>query len=86
MVRAGCKATIAANYKGERLVDGTSGDLAHAGESHGVAMAPNGWAIYIGRGDCRTDAQRGAMIGAGPTPRILDFANRNVGIGCAQLK
>ena len=60
MLRAGCKATIAANYKGERLVDGTSGDLAHTGESHGVAIAPNGWAIYIGRGDCRTDAQRGA--------------------------
>ena len=85
MIRAGCKATIAANYKGERLVDGSSGDLAHTGESHGVAMAPNGWAIYIGRGDCRTDAQRGAMIGAGPTPRILDFANRNVGIGCGDV-
>ena len=26
-------------------------------------MAPNGWVIYIGRGDCRTDAQRGDMIG-----------------------
>ena len=70
MLRAGCKATIAANYKGERLVDGTSGDLAHTGEAHGVAIAPNGWVFYIGRGDCRTDAQRGAMIGAGPTPRI----------------
>ena len=56
MIRAGCKATIAANYEGERLVDGSSGDLAHTGESHGVAIAPNGWAIYIGRGDCRTDA------------------------------
>ena len=44
MIRAGCKATIAANYKGERLVDGSSGDLAHTGESHGVAPAPNGWA------------------------------------------
>ena len=27
MVRAGCKATIAANYSGQRLVDGSSGDL-----------------------------------------------------------
>jgi PKD repeat protein/type 1 glutamine amidotransferase len=85
MVRGGCKATIAANYKGERLVDGTSGDLAHTGEAHGVALAPNGWAIYIGRADCRTDAQRGQMIGTGPTGRILDFANRNVGIGCGDV-
>ena len=37
MLRAGCKATIAANYSGERLVDGSSGDLTHTGESHGVA-------------------------------------------------
>ena len=85
MLRAGCKATIAANYKGERLIDGTSGDLAHTGEAHGVAAAPNGWMIYIGRGDCRTNAQRGAMIGTGPTDRILDFANRNVGIGCGDI-
>jgi PKD repeat protein/type 1 glutamine amidotransferase len=85
MIRAGCKATIAANYKGERLVDGSSGDLTHTGESHGVSLASNGWAVYIGRGDCRTDAERGAMIGAGPTPRILDFANRNVGIGCGDI-
>jgi hypothetical protein len=85
MLRAGCKATIAANYEGERLVDGSSGDLDHTGESHGVALAPNGWAIYIGRGDCRTDAERGAVIGQGPTPRILDFANRNVGVGCGNV-
>ncbi|HET8786291.1 MAG TPA: ThuA domain-containing protein, partial [Candidatus Limnocylindrales bacterium] len=85
MLRAGCKATIAANYKAEHLVDGASGDLTHTGESHGVAFAPNGWAIYIGRADCRTNAQRGAMIGTGPTGRILDFANRNVGIGCGDV-
>ena len=85
MVRAGCKATIAANYEGERLVDGSTGDLTHTGESHGVAPAPNGWVFYIGRGDCRTDAQRGQMIGTGPTPRILDFANRNVGVGCGNV-
>ena len=57
----------------------------HTGESHGVAPAPNGWVFYIGRADCRTDAQRGQMIGTGPTPRILDFANRNVGIGCGNV-
>ena len=85
MLRAGCKATIAANYEGERLVDGSSGDLDHTGESHGVAMAPNGWAIYIGRGDCRTDAERGAVIGQASSPRITDFANRNVGVGCGNV-
>ncbi len=57
MIRAGCKATIAANYQGQRLVDGSSADLAHTGESHGVAPAPNGWVFYIGRADCRTDAR-----------------------------
>ncbi|HEX6020494.1 MAG TPA: ThuA domain-containing protein, partial [Solirubrobacter sp.] len=85
LVRGGCKATIAANYRGERLVDGTSGNLMHTGESHGVAMAPNGWAVYIGRADCRTNAERGAMIGQASSPRILDFANRNVGVGCGTV-
>ncbi|HWM10813.1 MAG TPA: ThuA domain-containing protein, partial [Solirubrobacteraceae bacterium] len=85
MVRAGCKATIAANYQGERLVNGASGDLTHTGEAHGVAPAPNGWVFSIGRADCRTNAQRGQMIGTGPTPRILDFANRNVGVGCGNV-
>ena len=85
MIRAGCKATVASNYAGERLVDGSTNDLTHTGESHGVALAPNGWAFYIGRGDCRTNAQRGAMIGLPSSPRILDFANRNVGIGCGNV-
>ncbi len=87
MIRAGCKATIAANYSGERLVEAgpESTGLATSGESHGVALAPNGWAIYIGRGDCRTDAERGAMIGQPSSPRILDFANRNVGVGCGNV-
>ena len=85
MIRAGCKATIASNYEGTRLVNGSNPGLAHTGESHGVAPAPNGWVFYIGRADCRTNEQRGQMIGTGPTPRILDFANRNVGIGCGNV-
>ena len=28
------------------------------------AIAPNGWVLYIGRGDCRTDAERGALARA----------------------
>ena len=86
LVRANCKATIASNYEGERLVDASTGDLTHSGESHGLTVAPNGWVIYIGRGDCRTDAQRGEIAGLpGPTPRILDFANPNVGVGCGNV-
>ena len=45
MIRAGCKATIAANYAGR--APGRRHDAAtstHTGESHGVAPAPNGWA------------------------------------------
>ena len=84
LVRADCKATISSNYEGERLVDGSSGDLTHTGESHGLTVAPNGWVIYIGRGDCRTDAERGEVAGLpGPTPRILDFANRTSGSAAA---
>jgi len=86
LVRANCKATVADYYEGERLVDGTSGDLQHTGESHGLTIAPNGWVIYIGRGDCRTDEARGQVAGLGaPTPRILDFANPNVGVGCGTV-
>ena len=57
LVRGGCKATINANYQAERIVNGgaTTTGLATSGESHGLATAPNGWVLYIGRGDCRTD-------------------------------
>jgi len=85
LVRGGCKATIAANYEGERIVSAASGDLQHSGESHGVAPAPNGWVFYIGRGDCRTNAERGKVLGVASSPRILDFANRNVGTGCGTV-
>ena len=85
MVRGGCKATIMSNYSTERLVNAASGDLTNSGESHGVSLANNGWAIYIGRADCRTNADRGKMIGQASTPIISDFANRNVGVGCGPI-
>jgi glucose/arabinose dehydrogenase/type 1 glutamine amidotransferase len=87
IVRSNCKATINANYRGTRLVSGgpvTTG-LATSGESHGISIAPNGWVIYIGRGDCRTDEERGALIGAPLQPRILDHSNENVGLGCGNV-
>src|SRR5919106_637912 len=86
MLRAGCKATINSNYESTRLSNGASGDLQHNGESHGLSIAPNGWIVYIGRGDCRTAAQRGEIAGLpGPTGRILDFADPNVGVGCGNV-
>ncbi|RKQ93231.1 sugar phosphate isomerase/epimerase [Solirubrobacter pauli] len=85
LVRGGCKATILSNYTTQRVVDATSGNLNNTGESHGVAPASNGWVFYIGRADCRTDAERGAMIGQASSPRITDFANRNVGVGCGTV-
>ena len=87
LVRGNCKATINANYRGTRIVSGGPVDtgLATSGESHGLVVAPNGWVIYIGRGDCRTDAERGALVGIPSLARILDHADANVGIGCGNV-
>jgi glucose/arabinose dehydrogenase/type 1 glutamine amidotransferase len=87
LVRGGCKATINANYRAERIVNGnaTSTGLLTSGESHGLATAPNGWVMYIGRGDCRTDQERGALLGLPSLGRILDHSNPNVGIGCGSI-
>jgi PKD repeat protein/glucose/arabinose dehydrogenase/type 1 glutamine amidotransferase len=87
LVRGGCKATIDANYRGTRIVQGgaTSNGLAFSGESHGVAIAPNGWVFYINRGDCRTDQERGDLFDAPPFGRILNHADPNVGIGCGSV-
>jgi glucose/arabinose dehydrogenase/type 1 glutamine amidotransferase len=87
LVRGNCKATINANYRGTRLVSGgpVETGLATSGESHGLVVAPNGWVIYIGRGDCRTDAERGALIDLPAIGRILDHASPNVGLGCGNV-
>ena len=52
---------------------------------HGLVTAPNGWVMYIGRGDCRTDQERGAVLGLPSLGRILDHSNENVGIGCGSI-
>ena len=41
--------------------------------------------MYIGRGDCRTDAERGGLLGLPSLGRILDHSNPNVGIGCGSV-
>ncbi|HEY6594611.1 MAG TPA: ThuA domain-containing protein, partial [Asanoa sp.] len=87
LVRGNCKATINANYRGTRVVSGgpvTTG-LATSGESHGLTIAPNGWVIYIGRGDCRTDEERGALVDLPALGRILDHSSENVGLGCGSI-
>ena len=88
MVRGNCKATINANYRGTRVVSGGAVEtgLATSGESHGLSIAPNGWVIYIGRGDCRTDDERGALIGAAGASRGSSTTpNQNVGLGCGNV-
>src|SRR5919106_1245341 len=50
LVRGDCQATIAANYRGERLTTtNTSGQLDQIGEPHGLTIAPNnGRVFYVG--------------------------------------
>ncbi|MET0817102.1 MAG: ThuA domain-containing protein [Solirubrobacteraceae bacterium] len=87
LVRGGCKATINANYQAQRIVNGnavTEG-LVNSGESHGLTAAPNGWVLYIGRGDCRTDQERGALLDLPSLGRILDHSDPKVGIGCGTI-
>ena len=87
LIRGNCKAGIDANYSATRIVQAgpTSNGTLYSGESHGLVTAPNGWVLYIGRGDCRTDAERGALVGQASLPRILDHANPNVGLGCGTV-
>ena len=87
LIRGNCKASLNSSYTGTRLVSAgpTANGLQYSGESHGLVVAPNGWVIYIGRGDCRTDAERGALVGQASLPRILDHSNPNVGLGCGSV-
>jgi PKD repeat protein/glucose/arabinose dehydrogenase/type 1 glutamine amidotransferase len=87
VIRGDCKATIYSNYKGTKIMSAgpESSGLTTSGESHGIAMANNGWVLYIGRGDCRTDAERGALLNLPSLGRILDHADERVGIGCGTV-
>src|SRR3954452_21748389 len=87
LTRGNCKATINSSYKATQIMSAgaeTTG-LTTAGESHGIATANNGWMLYIGRGDCRTDAERGALINLPSLGRILTHSDPNVGIGCGSV-
>ncbi|MEV0610360.1 ThuA domain-containing protein [Polymorphospora rubra] len=72
-VRGDCKATIAANYRVERLTTtNQAGQMDQIGEPHGLTIAPDGTVFYIGRGACAS----------GP---IVDWSNENVGRGCGTI-
>lgn len=76
MVRGDCKATIASNYKIERLTArNASGQLDQIGEPHGLTIAPNGLIFYIGKAAC-----------AGNTvPQPNDWTNPDIGLGCGTI-
>jgi glucose/arabinose dehydrogenase/type 1 glutamine amidotransferase len=73
MVRGDCQATIASNYEVERLTGANApGELDQYGEMHGLTMAPDGTAFYVGKAACAT----------GP---VKDWDNPDVGLGCGTI-
>ncbi|EID56076.1 ThuA domain-containing protein [Saccharomonospora xinjiangensis] len=73
LVRGDCKATIASNYKVERLTgENLPGRLDQIGEPHGLSIADDGTVFYIGKAACAT----------GPIP---NWEDENVGLGCGTI-
>jgi glucose/arabinose dehydrogenase/type 1 glutamine amidotransferase len=76
MVRGDCQATIAANYKVEKLnVNNAAGQLDQIGEPHGLTIAPDGKVFYIGKAACAGNA----------VPQPNDWTNPNIGLGCGTI-
>lgn len=76
MVRADCKATIASNYKIERLTaQNQPGQLDQIGESHGLTIAPDGTVFYVGKAACAGNV----------VPQPNDWSNPDIGKGCGTL-
>src|SRR2546423_10045902 len=73
MVRGDCQATIASNYKVERLTTtNQTGQLDQIGEPHGLTIGPDGSVFYVGKAAC-------------PTGPIADWNDPNVGLGCGTI-
>jgi PKD repeat protein/type 1 glutamine amidotransferase len=73
IVRGDCQATIASNYKIERLSGANkTGELDQMGEPHGLTIAPDGTVFYVGKAAC-------------PTGPVVDWADPNVGLGCGTI-
>jgi len=73
MVRGDCQATIAGNYEVERLTaENKEGQLDQHGEMHGLTMAPDGTAFYVGKAAC-------------PSGPVRDWSDPDVGLGCGTI-
>ncbi|MET0416871.1 MAG: ThuA domain-containing protein, partial [Actinoplanes sp.] len=73
IVRGDCRATIASNYKVERLTAANkTGELDQIGEPHGLTIAPDGTVFYVGKAAC-------------PSGAVVDWTNPNVGLGCGTI-
>lgn len=73
VVRGDCQATIASNYRVERITaPNTAGTLDQVGEPHGLTIAPDGTVFYVGRGAC-------------PTGPVVSWENPDVGLGCGTI-
>jgi type 1 glutamine amidotransferase len=73
MVRGDCQATIASNYRIDRLTQPNQpGQLDQIGEPHGLDVAKDGTVFYIGKAACRT----------GP---VIPWENPDVGLGCGTV-
>ncbi|MGI5183257.1 ThuA domain-containing protein [Dactylosporangium sp. CA-152071] len=71
--RGDCQATIAANYRVERLTAANqTGQLDQIGEAHGLTVAPDGSIFYVGKAAC-------------PSGPVVDWANPDVGLGCGTI-
>ncbi len=72
-VRGDCQATVAANYRTERLTaENAPGELDQIGEPHGLTVAPDGTVFYVGKAAC-------------PTGPVVDWADPDVGLGCGTI-
>ncbi len=73
IVRGDCQATIAANYKTERLTAANkTGQLDQIGEPHGLTIAADGTVFYVGKAAC-------------PTGPVVSWDDPKVGLGCGTI-
>lgn len=73
LVRGDCQATIASNYRIERITAANkTGQLDQIGEPHGLTVAPDGTIFYVGKAAC-------------PSGPVVDWADPRVGLGCGTI-
>jgi glucose/arabinose dehydrogenase len=73
LVRGDCQATVASNYRIERLTaTNQPGQLDQIGEPHGLTIAPDGKVFYIGKAAC-------------PSGPVVSWDDPKVGLGCGTI-